>query len=174
MKGPNIPITIGLVLGLSAAGCARSKMQDSAAQVAAAVDELRADVEVQQVVRTELARTGALRVSQGEAELAVHETGGAAKRPQLGKAAEPLLRHSQAISEHSDPQFAPSIAAEVDRRAATVEYRGQVDELESLAALLERLAEGSRSAEIQLYLEIGGGAAKAAKDAWTDTSESTQ
>lgn len=153
------------------AGCARSKMQASAAQVAVAVDELRADVEVQQLLRTELARTGAERLARSETELARHEASAAALRPQLSKAAEPLLHHSQVVSEAGDPRFAPTIAAEVERRAVGVEYREQVGELEALGALLEHLAEGSRRADVLLYLELGAAAAKAAKGTWTEHSE---
>jgi hypothetical protein len=165
-----LPLIMTFAL-VAAVGCARAKMQASAAEVAAAVDELRADVEVQQLVRTELARTAAAQVSKSKAELAVHEQSKAGDRPQLSEAAEPLLRQSQAISEGSDPRFVPSIADEVDRRGETVEYRGHVDELEALTALLERLAEGSRRAEVQLYLELGAAAAEAAKDSWTKSSE---
>src|SRR5690606_28385059 len=152
-------------------GCARAKMQASAAAVADAVDQLRADVESQQQIRTELARTGVERLARSEAELASHEASRAANRPRLSKAAEPLLRHSEAVSESADPRFAPTIATEVERRQARVEYRQHVDELEALAALLERLSVGSIRHEIELYLELGGAAAEDAKAAWPETTK---
>ena len=151
-------------------GCARKHMQASAARVKDSVDELRADVEVQQLIRTEFARTGAAQISRSEAELAAQEAARAALRPQLREAAEPLLTHSKAVSEGADDRFTPSIAVEVERRAVKVDYRDAVGELEALAGLLERLIEGSRRADIGLYIELGAAAADAAKYAWTDAN----
>jgi hypothetical protein len=148
-------------------GCARAKMQDSAGRVAEAVGALRADVERQQGIRTELARNGVDRLARSEAELAAHEARRAATRARLSEAADPLLRHSKAVSEAADPRFVPTIAREIERRETAIEYRRHVDELESLHALLERLAAGSIRNEIELYLEVGGAAAEAAKAAWT-------
>lgn len=167
--GPSI-----LCVAMLASGCARQKMQASAAQVADAVEQLRADVESQQQIRTELARTGVDRLARGEAELAQHEAARAARRSRLSKGAEPLLRHSEAVSDGADPRFVPTIATEVERREARVEYRGHVDELEALAALLERLSVGSIRGEIELYLELGSAAAQAAKAAWTQPTEAEE
>jgi hypothetical protein len=148
-------------------GCARAKMQASAADVADEVAKLRSDVEIQQLIRTEIARTGVARITRGEAELAAHEANRAAARPHLSLSAEPLLRHSKAVSEGADPRFAGTIATEVERRETTAEYRQHVDELEALRALLERLSVGSIRGEIELYLELGSAAAEAAKSEWT-------
>ncbi len=162
---------LSITLALLAAGCARSKMQQSAAQVAGEVEQLRADVEVQQLIRTEYARSGAERIARSEAELATREASRAAERPQLDESLEPLLDHSKAVSEGADPRYAPSLADEVERRMTAVEYARAVDELEALVALLERLAEGSRAADIAVYLELGAAAAEAAKTTWTETLE---
>ena len=160
-----------LCVAALACGCAHGKMQDSAAQVADAVADLRADVEDQQLIRTELARTGVERLARSEAELATQEARRVAERQRLDPAVEPLLRHSKAVSEGADPRFMDTIASEVERRETTVEYRRHVDALESLRALLEQLAAGSLRHEIGLYLEIGRAAAEAAKAEWTDAQE---
>jgi len=153
-----------------ALGCARAQMQGAAAQVAGAVDELRADVETHQLIRTELARSGVERVARGEAEVATREASRAAYRVQLSKAAKPLLRHSRAIAEGADPGFAPTLATEVERRETGVGYRRHVETLESLAALLERLADGALPDSIGVYLQLGAEAAEAAEGAWTRTT----
>lgn len=165
-KARSIPCMLAL-----ACGCAHGKMQDSAAQVADAVVDLRADVEDQQLIRTELARTGAERLARSEAELATQEARRTAERPHLDRDLEPLLRHSEAVSEAADPRFMDTIASEVERRETAVEYRRHVDELESLRALLEQLAAGSLRHEIGVYLELGSAAAEAAKAEWTDAQE---
>jgi hypothetical protein len=154
-----------------ACGCARANMQDSAAQVSDAVSDLRADVEIQQLIRTELARTGVERLARGDAELAIQEASRAAARPHLDKSVEPLLRHSKAVSDGADPRFVATIASEVERRETAVEYRRHVDELESLRVLLEHLSAGSIRHEIALYLELGAAAAEAANAEWTQAQE---
>jgi hypothetical protein len=143
-------------------------MQETAAHVASAVDQLRADADAQQRIRTELARTGAERLVRGEAELATREASRAADQPQLDKAAIPLLDHSDAVSEGADPRFVPSIAAEVDRRDIAFASPSNGDALDALAALLERLAKGAIRDEIEVYLQLGAEATKAAKTAWTE------
>jgi hypothetical protein len=162
------PILFMLAL---ACGCARANMQDSAAQVADAVADLRADVESQQLIRTELARTGVERLARSEAELARQEASRAAERPRLNPAVEPLMRHSKAVSEGADVRFGETIATEVERRETAVEYRRHVDELEALRALLEQLAAGVLRHEIGLYLELGSAAAEAAKAQWDERQE---
>lgn len=147
-------------------GCARANMQASAGQVAHAVEDLRADVETQQLIRTELARTGVQRIARGEAEVATREASRAADRPQLSKSARPLLRHSDAVSEGADPRFAPTMAAEVERRETGIGYTRHVDALDSIGALLEYLAEGALRDDIGLYLQLGAEAAEAARGAW--------
>lgn len=164
------------ILGLAtlACGCAHANMQDSAAQVADAVSDLRADVESQQQIRTELARTGVARLARSEAELATQEASRVAERPHLDAAVEPLLRHSKAVSDGADPRFVATIATEVERRETTVEYQRHVDELEALRALLEQLAAGVLRHEITLYLELGAAAAEAGhagKVAWDQQQE---
>jgi hypothetical protein len=158
--------TAAVVL-LVTCGCAHRRMQDNAAQVADAVTELRADVERQQLIRTELARSGVERLARAEAELAHDEAARAAGRAHSDPAVEGLVRHSKAVSEGADPRFAETIASEVERRETTIEYQRHVDELESLRALLERLSVGVVRGEIELYLELGAAAADAAKAEWT-------
>lgn len=151
---------------ISSLGCARARMQETAGKVANAVDELRADVATQQLIRTELARTGALRIARGEAEVATRAASRAADRPQLSSSAEPLLRHSDAVSDSADPRFAPTMAAEVERRETGIDYRRQVDALDSIGALLEDLAAGAFRDDVDLYLQLGAEAAEAARSAW--------
>lgn len=163
---------IGLLcVGVLVGGCARAKMQDNAAKVAAAVGELREDVDSQQRIRTELARSGVERLARGEAELAAQKASRTANQPRVREGIEPLLLHSQAVREGADPRFVPTIASEVERRETSVEYRHRVDDLEALRALLERLAVGSIRGEIELYLQVGGAAAEAAKTKWTEAHE---
>lgn len=159
-----------LLVGLLACGCAHQKMQDSAAQVADAVADLRADVETQQLIRTELARTGVERLARSEAELARQEASRAAERPRLDPDVEPLMRHSKSVSEGADLRFGETIGTEVERRQTAVEYRRHVDELDSLRGLLEQLAAGVLRHEIELYLELGSAAAEAAKAQWDERS----
>jgi hypothetical protein len=166
MNQRNRLVILGLTLGL-VSGCARARMQEAATLVADSVDELRAGVETQQLIRTELARTGAERLARSEAEVATREAGRAAVRAKLSRAGEALLRHSQAVAESADPRFAPTIAREVERREISVEYRRHVDDLRALAHLLERLAKGAVREDVRIYLELGAAAAQAAESAWT-------
>jgi hypothetical protein len=159
------------VVAVLMCGCAHKHMQDNAAQVADAVAELRTDVERQQLIRTEIARSGVERLARGEAELANHEAARAAARAHSSTAVEGLVRHSRAVSEGADPRFAETIATEVERRETAVEYRQHVDELESLRALLERLSVGVVRGEVELYIELGSAAAAAAKAEWTEAQE---
>lgn len=163
-------ITIGCV-GLLACGCARAKMQASAAQVADAVVELREDVEAQQLIRTELARTSVERLARSEAELATQEARRTAERARVDPSVEPLLRHSRAVSEAADPRFAPNIASELERRETAAGYRDHVDDLQSLSTLLMQLSTGLIRQEVELYLELGAAAAEAAKAEWTQAQE---
>lgn len=181
MTTPWLRILLVLICLSPALGCARARMQATAAEVAGAVDQLRADIETQALIRTELARSGAERVARGEVELATRAASRAGYRARLSEADEPLLRHSQAVSQASnqassegaDPRFAPTVAVEVERRETELGYRRHVDALATLSALLERLAEGALPSEISLYLQLGGEAAQAARDAWTRTQPPT-
>ncbi|PRP90918.1 hypothetical protein ENSA5_59930 [Enhygromyxa salina] len=146
-------------------------MRDSASAVAGAVGELRVDVEHQQQLRTELARSTASRIARVEAEIAAQAAGRQADRPnELQYLRVAFLNLARKTEEDADPRFVSTMADEVERREIEAGYLGHIDELESLRVLLQRLAEGSRRAEVELYLRVGAEAAAAAGASWTASS----
>lgn len=149
-------------------GCARANMRDTASAVAGAVGELRVDVEHQQLLRTQLARSSASRIARSEAELATRAAGRQADRPhELRFLRVALLNLASTVADDADPRFVSTMADEVERREIEAGYLRHIDELESLRVLLQRLAEGSKRAELRLYLQVGAEAAAAAGSSWT-------